>query len=237
MPMLTSDNTAAPDTPPLTRRGLPVTKRRVEYIQEKISGGGGGGTGGGHKNDRSYAKERDGAKHGAPKTPAGNDGTPSSSRSLPAVKKVSRGAIHAGGGPAQGKAGAVDRQAKVGEEEEEEEAGADFLAELRERFAVDTEELASDTDLDLLADDALFAAPSSPADGTLSGLEEEEEEGEGEGEKGVATAAPEGIEELIGGSTASGGVEGDDGRVAEQGEEVFDSRMLPRLEEIKAMKV
>lgn len=222
-----------------------MTKRRVQYIQDKISGGGGGGTGGGHKNDPSYAKKRESAKHGAPATtPAGNngnDGTPSSARSAPAAKKISRGAIHGGGGPAQGKAGAADRRPKEGGGGEEgEEAGADFLAELRERFVVDKEELAVDADLDLLADDVLFAAaPPASSDGALSGQEveedDEEEEEEEEEEAGEATAATEGIE-VEGGLTAAG-IEDGDGGAVEQAEERPDSGELRLLEEIKTMKV
>lgn len=194
------------------RRGLPVTKRRVAYIQDKISGGGGGGTGGGHRNDRSYANER-----------SSPNASTASSQSVPAVKKVSRGAIHGGGGPAHGKAKAADRQAKERGGEEEEEAGADFLAELRERFAVDTEELAGDADLDLLADDALFAAPPAvSADEPFSGEEDGDEEAR-EGEAGAATAP---------------GTEGGEGRAAAQGkEEGPDNRALRLLEEIKTMKV
>ena len=219
--------------------GLPVTKRRVQYIQDKIAGGGGGGTGGGHKNDPSYAKKRESAKHGDPGTTTagnGNDGTSSPARPVPAVKKVSRGAIHGGGGPAQGKArGAADRRAQRGGGQEEEEAGADFLAELRERFAVDKEELAGDADLDLLADDVLFAAvPAASADGDFSRQEEEDDDDEEEeGEAEAATASPEGIE-VEGGSTASG-KGGGDGGVVEQAEELPDNGVL--LEEIKTMKV
>eukprot|EP00752_Nemacystus_decipiens_P001374 g1362.t1 len=211
--------------------GLPVTKRRVEYIQEKISGGGDGGTGGGHKNDPSYAKKRARAKDGAPAAAPADGDTSSSARSVPAVKKVSRGAIHGGGRPAQHKAGAADPRAKGGGEEgEEEEAGADFLAELRERFAVDKEGLAGDADLDLLADDALFAAaPPISADSDLSGQNDEGRE------SGGAMTVAEGIE--IEGSSTASGMEGGDGGVVEQVEERPDSGVRRLLEEIKTMKV
>lgn len=114
-----------------------------------------------------------------------------------------------------------------------EEAGADFLAELRERFAVDTEELASDKDLDLLADDALFAADATaavaqpPATSALSGQEETEE-------VAVAQAV---------GDSQTADFDEDDGIVAtaaaeeeeEEGKEGNDTALL--LEDIKTMKV
>lgn len=175
----------------------------MEYIQEKI-------TGGGHKNDRSYAKERS------------NVVSTTTGGRAPAVKKVSRGAIHSGGGSARAGGKKV--------EEGEEEAGADFLAELRERFAVDTEELASDKDLNLLADDALFAAvPRSPASSGLSGklqTEEEEETGVATPEVSDSQAADIGGEDGVATAAAA----------AEQGEEGNDT--VPQLlEEIKTMKV
>lgn len=218
------------------RRGLPVTKRRVEYIQAKISGGD-GRSGGGRKNDRSRLKERTKVEDVVAKS-SRDDGTSSPCESR-AVKKVSRGALHGGGGGggvAQGKLGAGGgKQAADGEEE----AGADFLEELRQRFAVETEELASDSDLDLLADDVLLAGPISSGEvktngetgaatmsvditAPVSGVDGDDrmsEDGRSEADETVAETAYEAVESDISG----------------QGEE--DTNKAQLLLEFKTMKV
>lgn len=155
-----------------------MTKRRVEYIRDKISGEGG------RKKSRSASAAGAASDEGdavyddddddEPAVSARTAGSPSAVK-----KKVSRGAIHGsrsgvGGGTGQGKvsaaAAAGDAAGKLlGEDEEEAEGGGevggeaaevDFMAELRDRFAVvGAEEMASDDDLALLADDALFSQP------------------------------------------------------------------------------
>ncbi len=212
----------------------------MEYIQEKISGGdqklartstkdgrgnakGGGGGGGG------VSSKAGGAKTG-------------SSRSAPAVKKASRGAIHGGGGPAPG---------KKAEQAEGEEAGADFLAELRERFAVDAEELAGDSDLDLLAEETLFAVPSTPAADSGDISDHGEDEGQEAEEPAAApaeAAAPVSASQGAGVMAAASGVGAGEGAVATE-DPVSSAAGGPAateiggiaggllLEEIKTMKV
>lgn len=153
-------------------RGLPVTKRRVEYIRDKISGRAGGGGGGGGQNDgRKKARPRattagESEDNASPVTSESSPPPPSET-AMPVAKRVTRGAIHGGRGSGGGSAGlgqaqkATTARGRDGEEDGQEEAGADFLAELRDRFTLDTDELASDTELELMAEDALFASPSS----------------------------------------------------------------------------
>ncbi|CAM9996692.1 unnamed protein product [Laminaria digitata] len=157
----------------MRERGLPVTKRRVEYIRDKIFGEGGGrGKGGRSGEGPNGGIDGEGRRQTTPRTAtaATSDGdnadittvfsggrTPSAS-----VKKASRGAIHGsrsvgGAGSGQGKDGEVGREVE-GEEDGEKEVEVDFMAELRDRFAVvGAEELASDDDLAILADEALFS--------------------------------------------------------------------------------
>ncbi|CAM9235280.1 unnamed protein product [Ectocarpus sp. 12 AP-2014] len=194
-------------------RGLPVTKRRVEYIQAKISSGG-GRSGGGRKNDRLRVKERTKAED-VVATTSRDDGD-SSSRNLRAVKKVSRGALHGGGGGgggvAQGKSGKGGSKAADGEEE----AGADFLEELRQRFAVETDELASDSDLDLLADDVLLAGATSSGKVKPNG------------EAGAATTSTD-VTGAVGDSPVSG-VDGGD-RMSEDGRSETDETVAEIADE------
>ena len=161
-------------------RGLPVTKRRVEYIRDKISGEGGRKASRTAPSASAAATTSDGGK-AVYDDDDDNDDTPAVSARTAgsgSVKKVSRGAIHGsrsrvGGVPGQGNVSTAAAAAGGGgevagkplEEDGGEEAGVDFMAELRDRFAVvGAEELASDEDLALLADDALFSQPPLPAD-------------------------------------------------------------------------
>ena len=197
-------------------RGLPVTKRRVEYIRDKISGGSGGGPRGPNdgegrrKTPRVVATSDEGDVEDYDDEPATSVRTPSAS----VKKKVSRGAIHGSrdvGGSGQGKAklaGAAAVAASEGGlnedgEELEAEAGGDFMAELRDRFAVGADELASDDDLAVLADDALFSPQAVPEEvGESDGTSDEKARGwavageEGSRGRGEVTGAASGVEML-----------------------------------------
>lgn len=119
------------------------------------------------------------------------------------ARKVPRGAIHAdrkrGGGPAE--AAAVGRPARHhrddGEEEEEgkgeEEAGADFLAELRDRFAPSDDELASEEDLALAEDGTLFGGEEAERVTAPGGGGESDLELDGGGGAAIGAAVGEGL--------------------------------------------
>lgn len=211
-----------------------MTKRRVEYIRDKVSGNT-------NNNPKKKPRARNTTPSLSPRDPEaaldenetyltaegdqGGDGMKATT-----ARKVSRGAIHADRkrGGASPEVGVVesaaryhDHDKKEGEEEEGEEAGADFLAELRERFAPSEDELASEEDLALAEDGALFGDEedaervTAPASGRESDLEIG---GGGDGGAAIGVTIGEGLttESLDAGCE---GNDDDDDAVTEEEEE------------------